>query len=175
MNGNGKMEGWRGNELESLIQWLAEKLPFLPAGCRQHFKAPVDFADCGTEGTLTKAERLFMKPILAVFLLFAALGVRAQTTTWNDTMESQIRRGLLEGHDRNLLTIQPERANEIRNGRVSYDGIFVQLIKTDNRWQLINPFAPPQYGSSRDNVLVNPTARPEVDRPQGLNLFSIRF
>jgi len=116
-----------------------------------------------------------MKPILAVLVLLAALSVQAQSTSSEDTMESQIRRGLLEGRDRNLLTVRPERANEIRNGRVSYDGIFVQLIKTDNRWQLINPFAPPQYGSSRDNVLVNPSARPEVDRREGLNLFSIRF
>ncbi|HVZ17524.1 MAG TPA: hypothetical protein VG897_10435 [Terriglobales bacterium] len=92
-------------------------------------------------------------------------------------MESQIRRGLLQGRDRNLLTIQPERANEIRNGRISYDGIFVQLVKTDNPLQLINPAAPAEYGASWDNVVAKPNtpSEPEGSSHKGLNLFSIRF
>jgi hypothetical protein len=116
-----------------------------------------------------------MKPLLAAFVLFAALGAQAQTAPTDSSMESQIRRSLLQGHNRDLLTVQPEKPNEIRNGRVSYDGIFVQVVKTDAPWQLINPAAPPEYGSSRDNLIVNPSARPEVDRREGLNFFSIRF
>jgi hypothetical protein len=116
-----------------------------------------------------------MKPLLAVFVMFAALGAQAQTVPTDTSMESQIRRSLLQGHNRDLLTVQSERPNEIRNGRVSYDGIFVQVVKTDSPWQLINPAAPPEYGSSLENVIVNPTAQPEIDRHQGLNFFSIRF
>jgi hypothetical protein len=116
-----------------------------------------------------------MKPLLMVFVLFAALGAQAQTAPTDTSMESQIRRSLLQGRNRDLLTVPPERANEIRNGRVSYDGIFVQVVKTDDRWQLINPAAPPEYGSSRQNVIDNPSARPEVDQRKGLNFFSIRF
>ncbi len=92
-------------------------------------------------------------------------------------MESQIRRGLSEGQNRNLLIVQPQKPNEVRNGRVSYDGIFVELVKTDNRWQLINPAAPVEYGSSWDNVVVKRSAAPEPEGSsrEGLNLFSIRF
>ena len=64
-----------------------------------------------------------------------------------------------------------ERPNEIIRDNVSYSGIAVQLVKTDNPVQLINPAAPARYGSPEDNTLRNP-----IDgKVLGLKIFSVRF
>src|SRR6478752_1391560 len=97
-----------------------------------------------------------MKPFLAVIALFTTLTVFSQTTPGNDSMDSQIRQRLAIRPDPSLLTLQQVKPNEIKRGHVSYSGILVELAKTDHRWQLINPAAPPEYGSSEDNVVRDP-------------------
>jgi len=122
-----------------------------------------------------------MKRFLAYAVLLIGLTAYSQSTTGTDTMQSQIRRGLSEGRDRNLITLPTEKANEVRHGNVTYDGIFVQFLKSDNKLQLINPAAPAEYGSGRDNLVNDPS--PELGSSidhgnsghQGLKLFSIGF
>jgi hypothetical protein len=76
---------------------------------------------------------------------------------------------------------QEVKANEIASGRATYSGIAVQLLKTDNPLQLINPLAPPEYGSAEDNVIIDSfpeRASPAVpDTYFGLRwkIFSIGF
>ena len=111
-----------------------------------------------------------MKPFLAVVVLFTVLATYAQTTPGSDLMDSQIRRRLAARPDPNLLTLSPEKSNEVRRNGISYSGIFVQLAKTDKPLELINPAAPPEYGSSEDNVVRDPQSGRE-----GLKLFSIQF
>jgi hypothetical protein len=111
-----------------------------------------------------------MKSLLTVLALFAVLGTYAQTTPGEDSMESQIRQRLTTRPDQSLLTLQQEKPNEVRRGRVTYSGILVELAKTDHPWQLINPAAPAEYGSSQDNVVRDPNTGRE-----GLKLFSIQF
>ena len=67
--------------------------------------------------------------------------------------------------------LQPEKPNEIRKDGVTYSGILVELSKTDKPLELINPLAPPEYGSAEDNTARNPFDG-EVS---GLKLFSIQF
>jgi hypothetical protein len=67
--------------------------------------------------------------------------------------------------------LTPAKPNEIFEGRFGLSGIFVQLAKTKNALQLINPFAPPQYGAGDDNVAWNIIN----GAPSGLKLFSISF
>lgn len=113
-----------------------------------------------------------MKQLFAVIALFATVSVYSQTAPTEDAMESQINRQLLERPpSRNMLSPQLERPNEIKINGLSYSGIIVQAAKTDNPLQLINPAAPPEYGSPEDN-----TARdPVTGKVSGLKLFSIRF
>jgi hypothetical protein len=111
-----------------------------------------------------------MKPFLAVLALFAVLSIRAQTTPDNDSMETQIRQRLMTRPDQSLLTLQQEKPNEIKRGRLTYSGILVELAKTDKPLELINPAAPPEYGSSEDNVVRDPQSGRE-----GLKLFSLQF
>ena len=118
---------------------------------------------------------MFMKRLMATLALLATLTGYSQTSTENDVLESQMRQRLRDGQDRTLLTQRTEKANEIRNGNISYNGILVQIFKADNPLQLINPAAPPQYGASWDNVVVDPSAAPPDSSRQGLKLFSIGF
>jgi hypothetical protein len=73
--------------------------------------------------------------------------------------------------ERLLLPGRVERPNEtIRNG-VSYNGIVVLLVKTDQPLQLVNPAAPPEFGSTEDNVVRDPINH-EVS---GWKIFAINF
>lgn len=112
-----------------------------------------------------------MKFPLTVLALFAALSVYSQTTPGQDAMESQMNRFVRERPGQNLFILREEKPNEIKRDNVSYSGIFVELSKTDQPLQLINPGAPPEYGSTEDNTVRDPI-NGEVS---GLKLFSIQF
>lgn len=116
-----------------------------------------------------------MKKFLAIAVLLAGLTAYTQSTTGNDTMESQIRRGLLDSRNQDLITVPTEKPNEIRHGNVSYEGLFVQFVKSDNKLQLINPAAPPEYGSGRDNLIEDTSPGLANGSREGLKLFSIQF
>jgi hypothetical protein len=117
-----------------------------------------------------------MKKFLALAVLLAGFSAYSESTIGSDTMESQIRRGLLDSRNQSVLTLQNEKPNEIRHGNMTYEGIFVQFMKSDNKLQLINPAAPPQYGSGRDNLVEDPST-PGLGSSgrEGLKLFSIEF
>jgi hypothetical protein len=129
-----------------------------------------DIGSLGAEIIYIK-KGFFMKLPLAVLILFAAFGAYSQTTSSQNSMDSQITRFLKQNPGQNLFITGSERPNEIKRNGISYSGIFVELMKTDNPLELINPAAPPEYGSSEDN-----TARdPITGRASGLKLFSISF
>jgi len=66
---------------------------------------------------------------------------------------------------------QGAEANEIVSGNITYSGIAVEAVKVDNPLQLLNPAAPPEYGSPEDNVVLDPIN----GKVSGLNIFSIQF
>ncbi len=74
------------------------------------------------------------------------------------------------------LELKPSPAvkpNEIAGTRanVSYSGIVPETIKSDNPLQLINPFAPPEYGFGEQNLSPYITPRKEP----GLKFLSVNF
>ena len=69
------------------------------------------------------------------------------------------------------LHIETPAPNETAHGHLKVDGILVQLVKTDNPLQLINPAAPERYGSAEDNV-VRDSASGKVS---GLKFLELRF
>ena len=69
------------------------------------------------------------------------------------------------------LHVEKPAANETSHGRLRVDGILVQLVNTDNPFQLINPAAPERYGSAEDNVVRDPTS----GRISGLKFLELRF
>jgi hypothetical protein len=65
----------------------------------------------------------------------------------------------------------PREPNETKINGITYSGILVQLATTDQPLELINPFAPSEYGSAQDNTVLDPI----TGRPSGLKLLSIEF
>src|SRR5262252_2441208 len=63
------------------------------------------------------------------------------------------------------------KPNEIKIGTLTCSGILIQALKTDNAFQLINPFAPAKYGSPDDNTVFNPYTKKAI----GLKIFAIEF
>src|SRR5579859_3609771 len=69
------------------------------------------------------------------------------------------------------FTLRQAKANELFSGRIVYSGIGVVAAKTRRPWQLLNPLAPPQYGSPEDNVARDPIN----GRVSGLKFLAIHF
>ena len=61
--------------------------------------------------------------------------------------------------------------DKIVGERVVYSGIGIQLIRAPNRLQLINPWAPKEYGPSDQNLTYDPVTK----KPAGLKFFAISF
>jgi hypothetical protein len=78
----------------------------------------------------------------------------------------------IEVHARETpLHVGKPAPNETAHGHVKVDGILVQLVKTDNPLQLINPAAPERYGSAEDNVVRDPAS----GKVSGLKFLELRF
>jgi hypothetical protein len=113
-----------------------------------------------------------MKFIVAAAVFLATAAVNAQSLAPVDTLHRQFTNPYQRIQpSQGPLGLQPERPNEIRVDGTSYDGIFVELYKTGNPLQMINPAAPADYGSSEDNVVWDPI----TGNATGLKLFSIQF
>jgi len=69
-----------------------------------------------------------------------------------------------------LLTLE-QKPNELRLGKITLSGIAVEAVKMDNPFQLINPWAPPEYGESQDNATFNLI----TNQVTGWKLFAIEF
>ncbi len=112
-----------------------------------------------------------MKKLL---ILFATLAVtaNAQPTNSPPSPSGQSIQAETVGEEQEASpTLKQSRPNEIIAGSVTYSGIAIEVKKTRNPLQLINPAAPLGYGPAEDNV-----ARDFISgRVSGLKLFSIQF
>ena len=55
--------------------------------------------------------------------------------------------------------------------KATYSGVLVQVTKTDNPFQLINPFAPARYGSGFSHLRIEPS----TGKAQGISLLTIGY
>jgi hypothetical protein len=69
-----------------------------------------------------------------------------------------------------MLTLV-EKPNEFQLGKVKLSGSLVEAAKVDNRLQLINPWAPKEYGESQDNATFSVINK----QVTGWKLFAIEF
>ena len=110
------------------------------------------------------------KYFVLLSLLTAASVYAADPPKTTDNKSLQTTTSQAPAKTRQSLT-QDAKPNEILTDKVAYSGIAVQIVKTDNPVQLINPAAPAKYGSPEDNTLRNPIDGKVI----GLKIFSIRF
>jgi hypothetical protein len=113
-----------------------------------------------------------MKLVPILLLGLAAITAQAQSTTNTPTgpdrdFESVAARLSL----RNPPVIREAKPNEMIGARISCDGIFVEAAKHHDLFQLLNPFAPAEYGSAADNLVLDPI----LGRPSGLKFFRLKF
>jgi hypothetical protein len=97
------------------------------------------------------------------------VATNAQPKQGQQSLQVQPRRPFLEEVPE--LAFDQPKANELALGGHTLSGIIVQVIKAKGRLQLLNPAAPPQYGSGWDNVEWFPASG---SGPM-LKLFSINF
>ena len=109
-----------------------------------------------------------MKRMLILMCGLAALLSGTQLVRSQDAMESQLNTRLLKASSLSLREVKP---NEIIKGDLSYSGIAVEALKTDNLLQLFNPGAPAKYGSAEDNTMRDSI----TGRTSAWKIFSIRF
>lgn len=70
-----------------------------------------------------------------------------------------------------VVGLRKDAPNEITTRRVSYSGALVQLSKSGNPAQLINPRAPASAGDGEANLAVDPIEK----KPRGLAFLRIRW
>jgi hypothetical protein len=109
-----------------------------------------------------------MRNVSILVCALATLTANAQPADTGNSLESRLSPGF--GKASTAVSVGA-RPNEIVKGKVTYSGIAVQLVKTDNPLQLFNPAAPAKYGSPEDNVMRDPTK----GTVSGWKIFSIRF
>ncbi len=109
-----------------------------------------------------------MKRAAVIVFALWALAASAQPGSHDQAFQTRSATMLNMTNYLSSLEIKP---NEIVSGKVTYSGIGVELVKTGRPLQLINPLAPPQYGSPEDNVMRDGISK----RVIGWKLFSIRF
>lgn len=68
-----------------------------------------------------------------------------------------------------VLTL--EKPNELRLGKVTLSGSLVEAAKVENPLQMINPWAPREYGESQDNA----TFSLITNQVTGWKIFAIEF
>jgi hypothetical protein len=118
-----------------------------------------------------------MKAICALFFALTITVVRAQSTNAPTNTEPPLNvdqwslSGFTMHPEQTPLLMLPEKPNELRLGKVALSGIAVEAVKTDNPIQLINPWAPREYGESQDNA----TFSLITNQVTGWKLFAFEF
>jgi len=108
-----------------------------------------------------------MKELAILVLATGTLAANAQMASADRLLESA---GGKPGKQTSTLSLTAKKT-EIVKGNVAYNGLAVQAVKVGNPLQLVNPVAPPRYGSAEDNV----SRDLFTGRASGLKIFSIRF
>src|SRR4051794_11506853 len=97
-----------------------------------------------------------MKKVFVLIIVAASvITAHSQSLSLNapgNGSESFAARTPRPGVETPLLTLEL-RPNEVRFDRYVLSGILVEIANTKNPVQLLNPYAPPEYGSVEDNFL----------------------
>ena len=118
-----------------------------------------------------------MKILVSLFTFMVALAAGAQTTNAPQTnvttakVSHPIQAQQNSGVASPVISLELPKPNEIVKGKVTYSGIFVTAAKTGRPLQMLNPLAPPEYGSPEDNTVRDPA----TGRGIGLKFFALKF
>jgi len=108
-----------------------------------------------------------MKRISVLFSALTILVANAESNRPSETLEARTARRVTETPP----TLSERKPNEIKAGKLSYSGAAVEVMRTDNPLELINPAAPANYGFAEANIVREPAS----GKVSGLKIFSIEF
>ena len=113
----------------------------------------------------------YAKTFILLLALVAAGRVKGQTGT--EPLGQEFNTNVTKFADQSDLFKTELKPNEIAGPRpdITYSGIIPEAIKSENPLELINPFAPAEYGSGEQNL--SPDITP-LHEP-GLKFFSLDF
>jgi hypothetical protein len=111
-----------------------------------------------------------MKTLAVAFLLIGlALGVaHAQPPSNQPPQELELQ--VTQAAEKSVV-FQSEMMRRVFGLQVELGGSIPHAFRSGQPWQLINPFAPAQFGDGNDNVSVDP----QTGQPTGFHLLDIRF
>ncbi len=109
--------------------------------------------------------------VLAAILATWSAGAQTNSPPQTNAAPGALQLQLPSKHEESVFTLQEPKPNELLKGNVVFSGSAVEVVKTRKPLQLLNPLAPPQYGSPEDNVARDPIN----NRVYGLKLFAIHF
>jgi hypothetical protein len=108
-----------------------------------------------------------MKKTFILSVALAPLLAQAQLKPLDPLTDAE-----LATYTHNYIFGTPEISyDRIVGERVVYSGVAIQLIRAPNPLHLINPWAPKEYGSSEQNLAIDPVTR----KPAGIKFFAISF
>jgi len=108
-----------------------------------------------------------MKRMFVLSVVLASMLAQAQLKTLDPLTDAE-----LTTYTHSYVFGTPEISyDRIVGERVVYSGISIQLIRAPNPLQLINPWAPKEYGPSGQNLAIDPVTQ----KAAGLKFFAISF
>src|SRR5579859_3639610 len=116
-------------------------------------------------------EGCIMKAFILLLALLAAGSVKGQSDT--DPLGQEFNTTFPKFADQTDLFKTELKPNQIAGPRrdITFSGIIPEAMKADYPLQLINPFAPPEYGYGEQNLSPDISIRHEP----GLKFFSVDF
>ena len=74
-----------------------------------------------------------------------------------------------------MIRFQNDTVNRAFGLSPTVDGVLPRLLRAEQPWQLINPFAPPEYGVGAEILSVDLLPHPVTRRMGGISFFTFRF
>lgn len=88
----------------------------------------------------------------------------------------QLDPGLMEQQIEAMFHLQAEAVSRVFGVDVAVDGVVPRLLRMEQPLQLINPFAPPEYGIGAEILSINnPASTKPARKVEGISFFTIRF
>jgi len=116
--------------------------------------------------------RLISWSLMCICIIGVTVAVHAQQTNGVATRaQSSSQKEVTQPAFTTLPQLSQKPPNQARSGSFTTEGIAIQVAKTPNPLQLINPAAPADYSWAEANVVRDPINR----RVSGLKIFSFRF
>jgi hypothetical protein len=111
--------------------------------------------------------KAYFAAVVSLFAATALLAAPPKTKSTDPVNDAQ----LYAPGQTSVLTVKKPTPNQIAGHKVVYSGIAVQVIKTKNPINLVNPWAPAEYGTGDCNLERDTITA----KPVGFRFLSISF